>query len=243
MHKFLALVILTAVFNLFSLSTFSAAVKKAPAIEKVDTSKITVQKFDVRALEKYKRDKDFNYGGEATGQPSFWDLFWNWLWDLLFGWIGKSAYGGAVIKYFLLGLSVAILVYIVFKSFGIDPVQLWRGQAQRVAVPYSESLENIHEINFDEEIEKAVSQHNYRLAVRLLYLKCLKQLSDTNLIQWQIDKTNSAYVYELSDPKQKQMFGLLTRQFEYVWYGDFHIDQQAFSNINGLFQNFKKDLL
>lgn len=242
MPKFLALAILTVVFNFFSLSTFSAVVKKAPAVTKVDTSKITFKKFDAQALDKYRQDKDFNYSGEATGQPSFWDIFWNWLWNLLFGWIDKTTYGGVVIKYFLLGLSVALLVYIVFKSFGIDPAQLWRGEVQKVTLPYSESLENIHEINFDEEIERAVSQHNYRLAVRLLYLKCLKQLSDTNLIQWQIDKTNSAYIYELTDPKQKQMFGLLTRQFEYVWYGDFHIDQQAFSNINGLFQNFKKQL-
>ena len=118
-----------------------------------------------------------------------------------------------------------------------------RGGARKVEVPYSESLENIHEINFDEEIEKAVALHNYRLAVRLLYLKCLKQLSDRNLIQWKIDKTNSAYIYELSDPNQRQTFSRLTRQFEFVWYGNFAIDQQAFGNINQMFQDFKKQTL
>jgi hypothetical protein len=35
---------------------------------------------------------------------------------------------------------------------------------------------------------------------------------------------------------------LLTRQFEYIWYGDFFIDGQAFQNINGLFQDFKQML-
>jgi len=97
-------------------------------------------------------------------------------------------------------------------------------------------------MNFDAEIEKAISRHDFRLAVRLLYLKCLKQLSDKELIRWQIDKTNAAYIYELTDPVQKQTFGLLTRQFEFIWYGDFPIDKDTFSKINALFQNFKNHL-
>jgi hypothetical protein len=121
-------------------------------------------------------------------------------------------------------------------------MRLWRGEAAKVAVPYSESLEDIHGINFDAEVEKALAQHNYRLAVRLLYLKCLKQLSDKNLIQWEIDKTNTAYLYELKNNEQRQIFGLLTSRFEYVWYGNFPINKQAFSDIDLLFQNFKKQL-
>jgi hypothetical protein len=163
----------------------------------------------------------------------------------LFGWMSKgSRYSliARVIECLVIGASVALLIYAIFKSLGIDLVKLLKGKSAKIAIPYSESLENIHEINFDGEIEKAIAQHNYRLAVRLLYLKCLKQLSDSELIRWQIDKTNSAYIYELTDPAQKQAFGTLTRQFEYVWYGNFFIDQQAFKMISLLFQNFKKQL-
>jgi len=242
MSKFLTLVILAVAFNLTSLAAVGVSVKKAPAKVRIDTSKIEVKKFVVNAMKKYAGDKDFSYNGEAKGQPSFWDIFLDWLYNLLLGWIGRSAYAGVIIKYVLLGLSILLLAYVVFKSLGVDPVQLLRGDAKKVAMPYSESLENIHEINFDDEIERAVSSSNFRLAVRLLYLKCLKQLSDTQLIQWQINKTNSAYIYELADPEQQQIFGLLTRQFEYVWYGDFPIDKDAYGNINSLFQNFKKHL-
>ena len=107
---------------------------------------------------------------------------------------------------------------------------------------YSESLENIHEINFDEAIEKAIASHNYRLAVRLLYLKCLKQLSDASLIAWTPEKTNNAYINELSDAGQRLSFKVLTRQFEYVWYGEFYIDDNVFKNINLMFQQFKNDV-
>jgi hypothetical protein len=117
------------------------------------------------------------------------------------------------------------------------------GKSRKTPLAYTESTENIHEINFDEEIEKAIASHNYRLAVRLLYLRSLKQLSDNGLIQWQPEKTNSVYVYELNNPSVRQSFVSLTRQFEYVWYGGFNIDGAAFGNINQLFQNFKKQLL
>lgn len=220
------------------------AVKKTPAKVQKDTSVIKVEKFNEQALNKFKADKDFNYDTNITGvgEPSLWSRFWRWLWHTIGHWFRSVPYGGQVLKYLFLGLSVLLLAYAIFKSLGMDPVRLWRGEAAKVAVPYTESLENIHEINFDAEIEKAVAQHNYRIAVRLLYLKCLKQLSDQSLIQWQIDKTNSAYIYELKDPEQKRIFGQLTHQFEYVWYGNFSINQQAFTSIDLLFQNFKKHL-
>jgi len=221
-----------------------AAIRKTPARMRIDTSKIQVKKFDASAINKFRADKDFDYNNtHYVGQPSLWDRFWNWLWNILFGWIDQTTVGGSIMKYFLLTLSVSFLVFVVFKSLGIDPIKLWKGEAKKINVPYSESLENIHEISFDNEIEKAISQRDYRLAVRLQYLKCLKQLSDSRLIQWQIDKTNSAYIHELTNPAQKETFGLLTRQFEYIWYGDFAIDQQAFVTINQLFQNFKMQLV
>jgi hypothetical protein len=219
-----------------------AATKKAPAKTQIDTSKIEVKKFNANALNKFKADKDFNYNGNAVDDTSLWDIFWDWFWNAISKLFNRIPFGGTIVKYFFLALFAGLLVYIIFKSLGIDAIQLLRGESKKIGVPYSESLENIHEINFDDEIEKAISQHNYRLAVRLLYLKCLKQLSDNNLIQWQIDKTNSAYLHELTNPEQQQTFGSITKQFEYVWYGDFAIDKEAFGNINQLFQNFKAQL-
>jgi hypothetical protein len=241
MHKFVIL-FLILLFAFFGITKTYAAVKKIPAKVSIDTTKVELKKFNSSALSKFRADKDFNYHGEAIGTPSVWDRFWAWVRYELAQLFQSIPYSGSILKYLLLALAIAGIVYVVIKSLGLDPIQLWRPNARKVDVPYSESLENIHEINFDTEIEKAIAQHNYRLAVRLLYLKCLKQLSDQNLILWQIDKTNETYLYELTDPEQKRTFGLLTRQFEYVWYGNFFIDGEAFTNINLLFQNFKKQL-
>ena len=148
-----------------------------------------------------------------------------------------------IIKYIFIAAGLAAIVLLVFKLAGIDMLHIFRRRSMQAEVPYSESLENIHEINFDAEIEKAIAQHNYRLAVRMLYLRCLKQLSDADLIKWQIDKTNSTYINELNNTEQRKVFKTLTLQFEYVWYGEFIIDAAVFKNINTLFQDFKKSIV
>ena len=216
---------------------------KAPLKLYTDSSKITVRSFDANAIKHFKADKDFNYTDHpGAGETSVWERLWEWLWQHLFGWIGRTKYGGKVIEYTLLAAGIIFIIYVVSKSLGIDPIQVLMGGSRKIEVPYTESVEDINSINFDEEIEKAIAQKDYRIAVRLLYLRSLKQLSDMQLIHWQIDKTNSAYVNELTDPSQKQIFSLITRQFEYVWYGNFMIDKQAFINIALLFQDFKQKL-
>jgi Domain of unknown function (DUF4129) len=212
----------------------------------IDSSNLQLRKFNSTALNKYLTDPEFNYHTENNTNDSWWDRFWEWVWRMiekLFG--GKkasssSSYTSPFIKYLFLALFAGLIIYLIIKIVGVE--NIFNRESKEINIPYSESLENIHEITFDTEIEKAMAQRNYRLAVRLLYLRCLKQLNDARLIDWKIEKTNSAYLNELSNSEQRQFFNILTKQFEYVWYGDFPIDVQSFQNINTLFVNFKKIL-
>ena len=144
-----------------------------------------------------------------------------------------------VLGYLFVGFGVAALVFLIMKLIGIDAFNVIRRKPKSTPLPYDESAENIYAIDFDAEIEKAISQQNYRLAVRLLYLRSLRQLSDAGLINWDVTKTNSIYVDELSNAEQRVAFKLLTRQFEYVWYGEFMIDAPVFKKISALFNDFK----
>lgn len=226
------------------------AIKKAPLTLYKDTSSIQVRHFNQHAINRFKKDPEFNYTDRAgAGEPSFLERIWTWIIYVLFGWMRNAHFNGTwlgvfltLLKYLIYVAAIAFVVFIIIKAFGIDPINLLRGNAKKINIPYSESVEDINAINFDEELEKALAQNNYRLAVRLLYLHALKHLSDLQLIHWQIDKTNTAYINELTDPSQKQVFSLITRQFEYVWYGNFSIDKDAFVNISRLFQDFKQQL-
>ena len=224
-------------------------VKKAvqvtvPKVLHLDSSKVAVRNFNAKALERYLQDPNFNYTDKPKTE-SLWDRFWRFFWNFIHNLFGsrEPSKGGApspVITYLLLALITGLLIYVVIRIIGLD--NIFNRESRSIQIPYSESLENIHEITFDEQIERALAAHNYKLAVRLLYLRSLKQLSDAGLIHWQMEKTNAAYINELANSDHRQSFGILTRQFEYVWYGDFPVDGQSFQHINAQFHDFKNRL-
>ncbi|RYY68315.1 MAG: DUF4129 domain-containing protein, partial [Chitinophagaceae bacterium] len=53
---------------------------------------------------------------------------------------------------------------------------------------------------------------------------------DNNHIDYEPDKTNSRYVYELPESWRND-FSKLVFQYEYVWYGHFDIDNNQYANV------------
>lgn len=211
-------------------------VAKKPLVVRYDSLDISKRGFDKPAIEKYRQQEEFKYDDAYVGE-SLWDRFKRWFWSLFDN--TDTSVLGIAIQYLLITLGIAAIVFLIMKLAGIDPIKAIRGKSASAALPYSEYSENIHEINMDDELEKAVNVRNYRLAVRLLYLKSLKQLNDAELIQWEINKTNTDYSNELQDFDQRLAFNLLTRQFEFIWYGEFNIDADVFGRISNLFKDFK----
>jgi hypothetical protein len=233
----------------FSAEKKAPAAKHEKAVLKVDSaSAVDVRHFDQSALNSYRKKPEFQYK-ENTPDISWWTRFWRWFWNWLDSLFRSKAAKGLptfwdifwrFVRIALLVGGVAALIFFIFKAQGINLLGIFRKKATSAPIPYSEFFEDINAINFDEEIENAIAKGNYRFAVRLLYLKCLKHLSNSGLIDWQIDKTNSAYISELKNQQQQDAFRMLTLQFEYVWYGEFLIDQQAFKTIDTSFRDFNK---
>lgn len=216
------------------------AIVKPKAILVTDTATVNPRQFDTAAINAYKKLPEFVYRENYDSGPSLWTRFWNWFWSL-FDFKDKRLTSNFMVflKYLFIVLGVAAITQLVLRLAGINVLNTFMRNPKVAKLAYAESEENIHEIDFDTEIEKAVAVNNYRLAVRMLYLKSLKQLSDKGLIDWQLNKTNTTYINELTDHTQREAFKNLTSQFEYVWYGDFAINGDVFKNISLLFNNFK----
>lgn len=220
---------------------------KAAKTIRLDSSSVAQRQINRQAVEAYSKQKEFVYEETAPQNASWWKRLVAWIWDLIDRiFRGGNAGDGTLLKYFFLFLKyflIAALVvgvaYAVLKLLGLD-LRILAKKSKSIEVPYEESLENIHEIDFDEQLDKAVQDGNYRLAVRLLYLKTLKHLSDREVINWQPDKTNQTYVLELQDENHRKEFAQLTYRFEYVWYGEFFIDKQRFEHIAQSFQQFNQ---
>jgi len=102
--------------------------------------------------------------------------------------------------------------------------------------------ENIFDINYQKEIERAVNAGDYRLAVRLMFLRLLKQLSQKRIIEYKQERTNFDYLSQLSATGYYNDFFRLTRNYEYAWYGKFDVNRETFSIIQSEFENFDRKL-
>jgi hypothetical protein len=203
--------------------------------------KIDVRSFDQSALSEYRAQKEFRYTDTVSLKASLWNRFWMWFWQQ-FGNLFFNSTSGTIFKYLGITVGICVVLFVIVKLSGMDLMQIITGKSPGVDVPYSETLENIHEIDFDQNIEDAVNSKNYRLAVRLLYLKSLKRLSDSGMIDWQINKTNSVYVNELNHPAKKTVFLKLTHQFEYIWYGEYFLERPGYQHIESSFKEFMKKI-
>jgi len=206
---------------------------------KIDSGKITPSEFDKAAIRNYAEQKEFKYDKAQAEQFSLWDRFWTWFWRMISN-LFQGVTVNPISRYFFIGLGVAIAAFIIFKVIGADSI--FSKKSKETILPYDILNENIHEINYEQELQRLVAEGKYRLAVRLLYLRALKKLSDAEIIQWQPDKTNYNYLMEIGQPELKSEFSQLTHQFDYIWYGDFPVDATKFEPIIQSFNHFNSQI-
>lgn len=234
MRFLLSLFLLFAAVQVNAQTAATAIVKESVIV--ADSSKVLQRSFNVQKLKAYNKDSSFVYDDSPPLDTSWWTRFWNWFWGL-FDHLSLGKQTGTFLKYLVIIALGAIVIYVAMKLIGGE-LNIFAKKSKTIDVPYHEYEDNIHEINFAEQIEKAIAQANYRLAVRLLYLQSLKKLSDRDLIHWMPEKTNQTYIGEIADADKKVQFSALTRQFEYIWYGEFFIGKEGFAEVRSTFDKF-----
>ncbi|WP_131528996.1 DUF4129 domain-containing protein [Pedobacter psychrodurus] len=234
-------------YLLVSLLFFIPVISKAQTVKpkpvttiiKTDSSKVVASKFDKEAISNYREQKEFQYDEIGQQQLSLWDKFWLWFWDII-GELFQGAASNIFSRYIFIGLGVALILFIIIKVIGAE--KIFTKKSKETILSYDVITENIHEIDYEQELQRLVAERKFRLAVRLLYLRALKKLSDAEIIQWQPDKTNYNYLMEISKPELRNDFSQLTLQFDYIWYGDFPIDEVKFDPINQSFNQFNNQI-
>lgn len=201
-----------------------------------DRSPVRVRYPQADALRDYQTDRNYRYDRDTTPPRSLLSKIWEWIGQKISDLLRSRVYKNAG-QYIVLALIAALVVWLLRKAEVLG--FLFPKKAASDPLDYENLTENIHEISFSDRIEEALAGRNYRLAVRLLYLRALKQLTDRNLIAWQPNKTNRQYAHELANSPLRPAFEELTTQFEFVWYGDFPIDEQSFGALADQFRRFE----
>lgn len=181
---------------------------------------------------RWRAQQDFDYTRElADGGTSFAD----WLKSLLSEWLNDmfgTAWENDYAQWALAAVGVVVVGFIVWYAWRYHR-GLFRGQESGQQA--SEATEDtIYGIDFDVAINEAAGRADYREAVRLVYLRTLKVLSDRGQIDWQPWKTPSQYVGELTAPGDVASFRSLTSHFLRVRYGNFPATRALYDEVAAL---------
>jgi len=136
----------------------------------------------------------------------------------------------------VVGCFVAILVMFLTNS----KAWVFKSRAKKIDGDEPEAIDdaegNIFDIDFEKRINKALDGQDYRLATRLLFLRLLRSMAEKNIIKYGIDKTNLDYLFELGSTKYYRDFSAASRNYEYVWYGNFSMQQSQFVQVRQLLE-------
>jgi hypothetical protein len=204
---------------------------------------------DTAQLRQYQADPNFQYERkEKVREDSMLQQWLTYIFRKLFEWLrnilpssqpiaaGQSFWD--FITYLLVLIAIALAVSKLLKA-DLSKV-FFRRTPKKAPIDQILLQADINSIDFESDLSRAIRQKDYREAIRLYYLQTLKSLSDKNLIHWQSHKTNKQYRQELKNSALKEPFNRLTHLFDYIWYGEFPIDEPTFEQAQSQFKAFEQ---
>jgi len=211
-----------------------------------DSSEILQKKFDSDNLDSYKNDKDFNYEVKKR-KVTMLERIFDWLKRVflkVLSWVfGNKAATGilAIIVRILPYLIAVIVLFLLLKFFlKVNMNSIISGKTNKAVVNLTEEEALIKNEDLSVLIQKAIEQKNYRLAIRYYYLLALQKLSKHEFIEWQQEKTNEDYIKEIKQSLLKSKFSSSTYLYDFVWYGNFDINELEFAKAEAEFNELNK---
>ena len=185
-------------------------------------------------VDKMQKDKDFAYANDMS--------YWKQapprkksLLERILSAISQSA----ATRMILYSLLIAGILYALYQVMVVNNFFIFsRGRRRKTAAEEADDA-SANE-NVDEKINEAIINKNYRQAIRFMYLKTLKVLSDNDIIKLHAKSTNQDYIKQMYKHDNLAQFRQLTRIYEYVWYGEFDPSETQFEIIRSNFKSFNR---
>lgn len=147
---------------------------------------------------------------------------------------------GDFFKYLFILIAIVLVVFLTyhffFKNVGKSDQNISNidyGQDQDI------NPETIEKSQLEKDLAQAISEENYRRAVRIYYILVLKALINRNLIKWEKRKTNTHYLAEMTTHSAFDNFNKSVNMYEWTWYGKNTPSMEVFER----FKTFYDDLL
>ena len=147
--------------------------------------------------------------------------------------LGLGALGNFLVYLLIVGL-IGLILYLVYSNIKfeekIDPDGL-----------VVQDFEDIEDFDPDIGLKDALEAGDFRLAIRMKFIKVLQSLVKKGTIQWTPEKTNRDYRRELTHPNEKEKFGELALIYENIWFGNFPISGDEYAEYSPLFDHLTNE--
>ena len=198
-----------------------------------DTAAPVVRSIPDSIAAQWRKDPDFAYAND----PAYWqqehqDESPGLLWRLL---------GSKVFRYIFWILLGGLLLYAIIRIIAENNMRLfYRSPGKKGGPAIREEQADRVEEDLEGQLQHFLQIRDHRQAVRYLYLKSLRLLSDRGLIRLHQESTNREYLAQLGSDPHRDPFSDLTIAYEKVWYGEFPLNDGQFGRLHQYFEDFYK---
>ena len=153
-----------------------------------------------------------------------------------------TSFGNDFLTWVFIIILIIAVVFIIYNVMNEGQTSLFsRGKFRKINTKEI-TIETIDQTDIQALIHSAEAQGDYRLAIRYYYLLVLKSLSIKNIIKYEEDKTDSDYLGEMGQHTYSTSFAKTAYLYNYVWYGEFLINQQQYGKAKNNFETFLTSL-
>ncbi|WP_315356198.1 DUF4129 domain-containing protein [Prevotella denticola] len=188
---------------------------------------------DSTLLHRFRSDEAYDYAGELQTPDLDW---WDWLArkiERLFSDVFSIQSDGDIRIFIYIAIALAFSALIVFLLYRHRSGLF--GKAGNINRADDEE-DDIYGIDFDAAYARAMAQKDYYRAVRIVYLRTLRRLSDNQRISWQLYKTPTEYTREFLSADFQRMTSVFMR----VRYGNYPASEELVDLLVSLEDEIRK---
>jgi hypothetical protein len=221
-------------------STTSTAMLQTPVRE--DRAEVTPKTFENDFKDRYDNS---SYVYEENPSDGWFTRLVDWIERTIQDWFDfetrqqASDFLETAKNVFYIIVIILVVFFIVRAVMNGEGRWVFGKRSDRHIVRYEDVETYIYDTDFNTLIASAVENKDYRLAIRFQYLNMLKKLNDAEVIAYDPEKTNFEYTYEIKNDATREQFQYTSYIYNYVWYGEFEIDEVQYQHVKDSFNILK----
>jgi len=145
------------------------------------------------------------------------------------------------IQWMLFAIILLLLIYFILRVLGIHPFRK-NNSTFKQKIELESLEENLDIADIDPHLYEAIKNKNFKLAIRLYYLKIIQKLALKEKIIWKKYKTNKHYINEIKDIDEYNTLKKITWFYEACWFSNSELDEMQYNIIQKEFVNFLQNI-